>query len=282
MSTEAAALSLRARPAALALIDSPERRRETERLMQENVRLAERCSELHSQIEFLERSKMEYQESLRCIDALTKSIKVGIFRFRVSAEKIPKIEYISDRCKRLTGTDNTDGLSALRAFSKNSSPADGMRPCLEAIKAAVMREGPMIWEGKTIVGEMPRFIRIQLNPEPVTERETSYNGSIEDITEERQELERRNKMLTAVDSIAERIAEFRDVAREPAAEKVMPTFSSLSERENQVVDILLLGLSNKEIAARLFISESTVKKHLYKVFEKLGIGSRAELFSLSR
>jgi DNA-binding CsgD family transcriptional regulator len=38
------------------------------------------------------------------------------------------------------------------------------------------------------------------------------------------------------------------------------------------------GLSNPEIGARLFISPRTVKYHLHKVFTKLGISSRSQLY----
>jgi DNA-binding CsgD family transcriptional regulator len=37
------------------------------------------------------------------------------------------------------------------------------------------------------------------------------------------------------------------------------------------------GASNREVAAKLFLSPRTVEYHLYKVYPKLGIGSRAEL-----
>lgn len=51
----------------------------------------------------------------------------------------------------------------------------------------------------------------------------------------------------------------------------------LSAREKQVVELTADGLSNHEIAERLHISEHTVKNHLFKIYEKLGISTRVEL-----
>jgi two-component system, NarL family, nitrate/nitrite response regulator NarL len=44
-----------------------------------------------------------------------------------------------------------------------------------------------------------------------------------------------------------------------------------------VVALLVRGLRNKQIAADLGIGEGTVKAHLHKVFEKLGVTNRSEL-----
>ena len=53
--------------------------------------------------------------------------------------------------------------------------------------------------------------------------------------------------------------------------------TSLSRRENEVVDLLLLGKSNKQIALGLGISERTVEFHLNNVYSKMQVGSRTEL-----
>ncbi|HSI35616.1 MAG: response regulator [Phycisphaerae bacterium] len=50
----------------------------------------------------------------------------------------------------------------------------------------------------------------------------------------------------------------------------------LSDREKQVLDALVKGRSNKEIAFALGISENTVKVHTTRVFEKLGVADRLE------
>jgi ATP/maltotriose-dependent transcriptional regulator MalT len=57
---------------------------------------------------------------------------------------------------------------------------------------------------------------------------------------------------------------------------------SLSARELEVVEAVADGLSNAQIAARLFVSESTVKTHLVHVFEKLGARSRTDAVAKAR
>jgi DNA-binding NarL/FixJ family response regulator len=51
----------------------------------------------------------------------------------------------------------------------------------------------------------------------------------------------------------------------------------LSNREEQIVSLVAEGLKNREIAESLSLSEHTVKNHLFRIFERLGISSRAEL-----
>jgi len=50
----------------------------------------------------------------------------------------------------------------------------------------------------------------------------------------------------------------------------------LSNRENEILQQLSLGLLYKEIAAKLFISSETVRKHVYHIYEKLHVGNRVE------
>jgi DNA-binding NarL/FixJ family response regulator len=51
----------------------------------------------------------------------------------------------------------------------------------------------------------------------------------------------------------------------------------LTPREEQVVALVAEGLGNRQIAAELNLSEHTIKKYLFRIFEKLGISTRVEL-----
>jgi DNA-binding NarL/FixJ family response regulator len=55
---------------------------------------------------------------------------------------------------------------------------------------------------------------------------------------------------------------------------------ALSRREKQVLGLVVMGLLNAEIAAKLHVTESTVKSHLTSCFAKLGVRTRSEATSL--
>lgn len=58
--------------------------------------------------------------------------------------------------------------------------------------------------------------------------------------------------------------------------------ASLSAREMQILDLVAAGQSNVEIAAELFIGETTVKSHLAHIFTKLGVTTRTAAVSVAR
>jgi two-component system response regulator DegU len=52
--------------------------------------------------------------------------------------------------------------------------------------------------------------------------------------------------------------------------------SELSERETDVIQLIAMGLSNKQISERLFLSEKTVKNHISRIFSKLNVTARTQ------
>ncbi len=56
----------------------------------------------------------------------------------------------------------------------------------------------------------------------------------------------------------------------------------ITPRELEVLELIAEGLSNKEIAARVFVSENTIKTHSSRVFDKLGAQRRTQAVQLGR
>jgi len=57
---------------------------------------------------------------------------------------------------------------------------------------------------------------------------------------------------------------------------------SISGREQEIVLLVLKGYSNKKISEELFISLSTVKSHIYKIYKKMGVKTRFELMQIMK
>lgn len=64
--------------------------------------------------------------------------------------------------------------------------------------------------------------------------------------------------------------------------RTVPGELVLTARESQILRMLESGLSNRQIAAELYIAVHTVKNHVHSLLHKLGVGTRAEAAALSR
>jgi DNA-binding NarL/FixJ family response regulator len=66
-------------------------------------------------------------------------------------------------------------------------------------------------------------------------------------------------------------------AGEVSPQRRREVWDQLSPQELQIANMVAEGLSNREIAQRLYLSHRTVGSHLCRLFPKLGITSRAQL-----
>lgn len=77
---------------------------------------------------------------------------------------------------------------------------------------------------------------------------------------------------------------FEQLNRQGSKPRRKPAFDakSLTPREREVADLIVLGLCNKEIAARLGIALHTVKSHVHKVLSKLAVNTRLEVAAFAQ
>jgi DNA-binding NarL/FixJ family response regulator len=79
--------------------------------------------------------------------------------------------------------------------------------------------------------------------------------------------------------IAERIMGFFTSRKpSPASE----AFSELTSREAEILDLIARGMSNQEIASRLYLSQKTVRNHISNIFLKLQVADRAQAIVRAR
>ncbi|ARZ68515.1 hypothetical protein SMD11_2867 [Streptomyces albireticuli] len=95
--------------------------------------------------------------------------------------------------------------------------------------------------------------------------------------------ERPEELFSAIQAAAEG----RTALSPPVAGKVMARMRgavrpSLTERERDILGQLARGLGNREIARALFISEATVKTHLGRIYDKLGVDTRSGAVAVAK
>ncbi len=96
------------------------------------------------------------------------------------------------------------------------------------------------------------------------------------------QLESRNHILLADEPAWQRFREeVLDFAGRGAEAGEDPIFASLSAREREVLKLAMQGRDNSQIGAALFISDKTVRNHVSRIYEKPGVGSRAQAVALA-
>jgi DNA-binding CsgD family transcriptional regulator len=104
------------------------------------------------------------------------------------------------------------------------------------------------------------------------------------VAESRAELRSARDMLDAIGVryLADRAQQELGASGEASRHRGMDIFDQLTPQELQIARLAADGLSNREIGTRLYLSHRTVGSHLYRVFPKLGITSRAQLHTALR
>ncbi|WP_028603357.1 helix-turn-helix transcriptional regulator [Ottowia thiooxydans] len=230
-------------------------------------------------VEFLEGN---FELCLSLIDSLTSSrAGEGAIAFYAlhpyslplaaeAAARLGRIETANELLQQLydlrrSGTSSCEGSIMLVMALLKAAASDYRGACTEIQKAIT------VWESKTRPFETARA-RVELA------------GWLEN----QEKLEQAVDQLNAAGMVYTRIGASREAAS--VAQKLRklgrrPLFGQqrhssgqpISQREEEVVSLVALGKSNKEIAAALFLSELTVETHMKNILRKLSLKSRAQV-----
>ena len=110
---------------------------------------------------------------------------------------------------------------------------------------------------------------------PLTILHSGADGFLSGAIDAEQLFEEIHKAFIGYPVISEELGEqLLDKFRGSEEDKPKDRERTLSKREQEVLTLLVMGLSNSQIAARLIISQNTVKQHLTKTYRKLLVNNR--------
>jgi pimeloyl-ACP methyl ester carboxylesterase/DNA-binding CsgD family transcriptional regulator len=197
-------------------------------------------------------------EGLRRYRAMTELARLGwgkehpVFRQLFTSLFVPdagpeQIEWFNELCRRTTTPEIATRLLTARAEANVRELLPQVRvPTL--ILHARHDEVVPFYSGQTLAAEIPNAEFVQLEP--------------------------------AWEVFKSAFLRFTH-SQAPAA-SVNPLFSTLTEREQEILRALVAGRTNTEIGAALFISEKTVRNALTRIFEKLGVKTRTQAAVLAQ
>src|SRR5581483_146696 len=124
--------------------------------------------------------------------------------------------------------------------------------------------------------------RLALAPQIVVALELPFHNMGVRTEDYRQKIERAANALCCISdfdtqAISDCLQELLYAARQN-----WTSLAVFSPREREILELLLQNISYKEMSNRLYVSTSTIKTHVYHIFQKLGISNREEAISLIR
>jgi DNA-binding CsgD family transcriptional regulator len=101
------------------------------------------------------------------------------------------------------------------------------------------------------------------------------------LARENADLRRAHRLEKAMKSIASELEDLGYASRDET-ERDVPGRNELSQREAEVLELLLSGHRVATVAESLFVSTHTVRNHLKSIFKKTGVHSQADLIRLAK
>ena len=200
--------------------------------------------------------------------------------WRGTEDRVDAIGLLGAACEVLPAAESKPIRAELRAVAEAGAPlagalmtfADGWATRVVAEKVAAFREASERFADAGLEWWATRSIML------AGEAGGKAPAAIEDLLEAR-------RRFREMDAAGWR-AQCEAILRARGHRFVMPSrrreTGDMSEREVEVLEQLALGLTNREIGHRLYISEKTVGRHLERIFAKLGVTSRTAAVSAAQ
>ncbi len=168
-----------------------------------------------------------------------------------------QLDWFNELCRKTT----TPEIAAVLLDERSRVNARELLPKVRVptlVLHAVDDEVVPISEGRLLAAEIPeaRFVQLDSRNHILLEHEPAW------------------------DRFKEEVLMF--VGLEAGAGSEDPVFQALSPREREILVHLAQGATNAQIGERLFISEKTVRNHITRIFEKLGVHSRAQAIVMAK
>jgi DNA-binding CsgD family transcriptional regulator len=224
----------------------------------------------------LDLGRGRWEEALARLEALAE-LRLGIataFFLQTAADRVEAAARAGNR------ESAREGLASFEAWAATSGAPWG-KPRVACCRALVAEGADATEQFEIAIG-----LSDDARPFDLARIHLLYG---EHLRRERRRLDARTQLRAALEGFeqlgaepwAERARAELRASGETARKRDPSTISQLTPQELQIAGFVAQGLSNKEIAAQLFLSPRTVESHLRKVFSKLSITSRTQLARLS-
>jgi two-component system nitrate/nitrite response regulator NarL len=208
-------------------------------------------------------------------DSLRLFVIVPIRFYREGLAEI--LGKLPDVAKVETATEGRDGIAHVRQFSPDIVLLDMSLQDSSETARALMRIVP---EAKVVALGVPETeAHVVACAEVGIAGYVPFDGSLNDLVASVRAVARGETVCSAKISatLMRRVAVLAQLGEAPRR----PT-ARLTTREEQIVDLIVLGLANREIARQLGIELCTVKNHVHHILEKLGLRHRADVLTYAR